>query len=302
MSENQDRKILDALREKAKERGTGADASTRKSDLFSDLPANNDGIKIINEAQKNAEFTPDQIVAVKRRLRIYDALDIIMEILVLLTIYLIIQYCVVAPFVVNGASMEGTLHNQEVILVDRIGFNQLLPIQPTLEHGDVIVFRPPTTVKEYYIKRIIGMPGDTVEFRNNGVYVNDKKLTEPYTNCLGSNESSTFASEKPVCRYEREEKAYGTLVVPEDSYFVMGDNRENSSDSRSCFTGTYVKDCPADSSHFVPTKNIVGKAWVVIWPWNKDAALGRTRSFFEAFAPINNPRSIESFTYSSPTE
>jgi len=302
MPENQDRKILDSLKEKARERGTGTDSSSHATPTHDTDSIHREGITIINEEAKKNELSTDSIALTKKRLRIYDAMDMLLEILVLLTVYLIIQYCLVSPFVVNGASMESTLHNQEVILVDRIGFSKILPIQPSLKEGDVVVFKPPINVEEYYIKRIIGVPGDKVAFKNNSVYVNDKKLDEPYTNCLKASENSTFVSDKPKCSYEREEKAYTELTVPENTYFVMGDNRERSSDSRSCFTGSFVKDCPVGSSHFVPKENIVGKAWVVIWPWNKDAALGRTGSFFESFAPINNPRSIESFTYDEQSE
>lgn len=300
MPENQDGKIFEKLRAKAQERGTGADHSKKDDSVLYSGRDTSDGISLAGE-KKQIEMSVETIALTKRRLRIYDALDMLLEILVLLTVYLIIQYTIVSPFVVNGASMESTLHNQEVILVDRIGFSNLLPIEPKLTSGDVIVFRPPINAEEYYIKRIIGIPGDKISFKNNAVYVNGKKLNESYVNCQKPGENS-FVSDKPSCNYEREQKAYTDLTVPQDTFFVMGDNRERSSDSRSCFTGTFVKDCPDGSSHFVPVKNIVGKAWVVIWPWNKDAALGRTKSFFESFAPVNNPRSIESFTYDEPTE
>ena len=133
--------------------------------------------------------------------------------------------------VVQGASMETTLHNKERLIANKIGYRLESP-----KRGEIIIFRPPLDTKRNYIKRIIGIPGDKVEIVEGKVYVNDEALEEPYVK-YKSYESMPIAT------------------VPENSYFVLGDNRPNSSDSR--FWG------------FVPRKNVVGKAWIVFWPLNK---------------------------------
>jgi len=133
--------------------------------------------------------------------------------------------------VVLGASMESTLHNKERLIANKIGYRLESPKQ-----GEIIIFRPPLDTKRNYIKRVIGVPGDKVEIVNGKVYVNDEALNESYV----------------------EHKSYENMpvvTVPENSYFVLGDNRPNSSDSR--YWG------------FVPRKNVVGKAWAVFWPLNK---------------------------------
>jgi len=133
--------------------------------------------------------------------------------------------------VVQGASMETTLHNKERLIANKIGYRLESP-----KRGEIIIFRPPLDTKRNYIKRIIGIPGDKVKIVEGKVYVNDEALEEPYV------------------KYKSYE-SMPTATVPENSYFVLGDNRPNSSDSR--FWG------------FVPRKNVVGKAWVVFWPLNK---------------------------------
>lgn len=133
--------------------------------------------------------------------------------------------------VVRGASMEPTLHDRERLIANKISYRFESP-----ERGEIIIFRPPIGIKRNYIKRIIGVPGDKIEIINGEVYLNDEKLEEPYV------------------KYKSFENL-PALIVPPDSYFVLGDNRSNSSDSR--YWG------------FVPRKNVVAKAWIVFWPLNK---------------------------------
>jgi len=133
--------------------------------------------------------------------------------------------------VVQGASMESTLHNKERLIANKIGYRLESPKQ-----GEIIIFRPPLDTKRNYIKRVIGVPGDKIKIVDGRVFVNDKQLEESYVE---------FKSYENI----------PTITVPENSYFVLGDNRPNSSDSR--YWG------------FVPRKNVVGKAWVIFWPLNK---------------------------------
>ncbi len=133
--------------------------------------------------------------------------------------------------VVRGASMEPTLHNNERLIANKISYRFETP-----ERGEIIIFRPPLEIKRNYIKRIIGIPGDKIEIANGEIYLNDKKLEEPYV------KNRSYENMPPT-------------IVPDDSFFVLGDNRPNSSDSR--YWG------------FVPRKNVVGRAWIVFWPLNR---------------------------------
>jgi signal peptidase I len=128
---------------------------------------------------------------------------------------------------VEGPSMRPTLHDGEQVLVNRLAYKWVKP-----HLGDVIVFRFPRNPSQEYIKRVIGLPGDKVYITNQQVFVNGQLLDEPYI------------AEAP--------QYYGTWTVPEDALFVLGDNRNDSSDSHDW--------------EYVPMKNIVGKALVVYWP------------------------------------
>jgi len=133
--------------------------------------------------------------------------------------------------VVRGASMEPTLHDNERLIANKISYRFETP-----ERGEIIIFRPPLEIKRNYIKRIIGVPGDKIEIANGEVYANGEKLEESYV----------------------KNRSYGNMpptIVPDNSFFVLGDNRPNSSDSR--YWG------------FVPRKNVVGRAWVIFWPLNR---------------------------------
>jgi len=130
--------------------------------------------------------------------------------------------------VVIGPSMEPDLHDGQRLLVNRAVYWFSDP-----ERGDVITFHAPDGHQEDYIKRIIGLPGDTIEIKAGAVFVNGSQLDEPYI------------ADAPGY-------VVGELEVPPDNYFVLGDNRRNSNDSHSGWT--------------VPRTNIIGKAWLSIWP------------------------------------
>ena len=153
--------------------------------------------------------------------------EILGLILLAVAIFLLLQ--VVFPrFEVVGSSMEPNLHDGQRLLVNKAVYFFRKP-----EAGEVIVFQPPNNRRTDYIKRIIALPGDTVEVKAGVVYVNGSPLDEPY---IKDQPSYTLGPQK----------------IPEDSYFVLGDNRNNSNDSHNGWT--------------VPRQNIVGKAWISIWP------------------------------------
>jgi signal peptidase I len=133
----------------------------------------------------------------------------------------------VQQFYVQGQSMEPTLHNHERILVEKVTYWFHGP-----ERGDVIVFKYPNDPTQDYIKRVIGLPGDHVSVHGSHVYVNNKKLTEPYI------------AAPPDYNDDR--------VVPQGDLYVLGDNRDNSSDSHEW--------------GLLPRANVIGRAWVAYWP------------------------------------
>ncbi len=162
--------------------------------------------------------------------------------------------------------MEPTFHDGELILIDKLNYSRFLgsnhgdPIR-----GDVIVFRPPTELNRFYIKRIIGLPGDTVQFRNNAITIVNKDhpqgflLSEDYLNC----DVKTATSFQSNCSYRNVEGK--SFTVPDNEYFAMGDNRDFSKDSRVCFESCSL----ANATAFVERDAVVGKAWVVLWPFSQ---------------------------------
>ena len=137
---------------------------------------------------------------------------------------------------VEGASMENTLHNGDNLIVDKLSYRFHDP-----ERFDIIVFPFQFQDNTYYIKRIIGLPGETVQIMDDGsIYINGEKLEENYG--------------MEVIKPETIGRAADPIELGDDEYFVMGDNRNNSSDSRTDMVGNITRE------------NIIGKAWLRIWP------------------------------------
>ena len=166
----------------------------------------------------------------ERRYRIMR--EIIETITLTLLMFLIIRFAV-QNFRVDGMSMEPTLHNQEYILVNKAAYVFHAP-----QRGDVIVFEYPLDPQVDYVKRIIALPGDVISVVGEKVTLDGVTLRESYVN-----PSDPFNPFQPI--YNR--------IVPPNAYFVMGDNRGNSSDSRQW--------------GFVPRQNIIGQATFVYWPF-----------------------------------
>ncbi|MCS7246076.1 MAG: signal peptidase I [Thermomicrobium sp.] len=181
--------------------------------------------------------------------------DIAETLLIALVLFVVIRG-IVLNYRVDGSSMEPTLHNGEMLLVNRraymaVPIGRWLSALPMVHvdaqwvwypfgepsRGDIVVFRPPSGGSEPYVKRIIGLPGEHVEIRNGSVYINGKRLIEPYL------------TEPTMWRGMTLNHEY---VVEPGHVFVMGDNRNNSSDSR--VFGA------------VPMSAIIGKAWLTYWP------------------------------------
>jgi signal peptidase I len=143
---------------------------------------------------------------------------------------------------IPSSSMEPTLEINDRLIIEKISYHFREP-----ERGDVVVFSPTQTLQEQnfneaFIKRVIGLPGDTVEVKNGRVYINNEPLVEKYI------------AEKPL--YD-----YGPVTVPQEQYLVLGDNRNNSYDSH--YWG------------FVPEENLIGRAVIRFWPVDRLGKIDR---------------------------
>lgn len=191
----------------------------------------------------------------------FHILDVVFNIVVIVAIVAGIRTFLVSPFQVEGSSMTSTLEDTEYIVI-----NKLVYFIGTPHRGDIVVFRPPNEPKKYYVKRVIGLPGDTVTIRNGLVYVKvageeaTQLLDEPYLDAR--NQGKTYRH--PPGQGDPTEQ---TFVVPEDSYFVLGDNRQGSLDSRSFTLAN------GEAEPFVARENIKGRVWFVALPVSKIHAL-----------------------------
>ena len=160
-------------------------------------------------------------------------LDVFKIVIIALAIVLPIRYFLFQPFVVKGASMEPNYHSGDYLIIDEISYRFHTP-----ERGDVIVFKYPYNPADRYIKRVIGLPGETVEIKGGQIYISENGKV------LVVNESS-YLSKDLIDAWKNLEDA-SPVTLKEGQYFVLGDNRNASSDSRRW--------------GILPGENIIGKA------------------------------------------
>jgi signal peptidase I len=177
-----------------------------------------------------------------------NRLRLLTDSLILVLVMLLLTRLTVQNFHIQGQSMEPTLHNQEFILVDKVAYLFHPPAR-----GDVIVFQFPRAPQEDLVKRIIAVPGDVISIINQVVIVNGVTLHETYIN-----------KDDPYNPYP----SFRNRIIGPDEYFVMGDNRGNSDDSRDW--------------GLVPRQNIIGRVVAVYWPANANnfGLLPETSSVF----------------------
>jgi len=202
----------------------------------------------------------------KNKKILYWLFDILINIAIIFGLVIIIQTWVIAPFDVSGGSMCDTLNNIDDKCVggygEKIIINEILYSFSKPKRGDIVVFNVAEKNEEnlYYIKRVIGEPGDTIKIENGNVYLKTEnseefiELQEDYLNETNKGNTEIY--------YDRNE-----FLVPEDKYFVLGDNRNASTDSRACFLHSLSKICEENPDKaFVESEKIKGKATIVWWP------------------------------------
>jgi len=167
--------------------------------------------------------------------------EIVKVVIISLAIIIPVRYFLIQPFYVKGASMEPNFHDHEYLIINEIVYRFFEP-----QRGDIVVFRYPKDPSQYFIKRIIGLPGEKVKIKDNKVYI----YNDQYPNGIAINEDIYLADEEPTPNIGKTE-----FILGQGEYFVLGDNREASLDSRKFGT--------------VSRRLIIGKAWVRGWPFDK---------------------------------
>jgi signal peptidase I len=178
---------------------------------------------------------------VSQRPQLGCLLEIVETLALTLIIFVVIQNFIAQPYKVQQSSMERTLMQEQYVLVDK-----LTPRFDAYKRGDIVVFTPPEdwvgADRTPFIKRVIGVGGDTVEIHDGGVYINGERLDEPYiyTETDGSVQTTDSAQER--------------WVIPGDELFLMGDHRQDSADSRAFGP--------------VAANQVIGRAWLRYWPFD----------------------------------
>lgn len=191
-------------------------------------------------ARKEKEERIQNLSSSERKIRELIGWGLYIAVLVC-TVHLVTTY-VGQRTVVAGDSMLNTLHDEDNLIIDKVSYRFRDP-----ERYEIIVFPYRYAEETFYIKRIIGLPGETVQIKDGYVYINEQKLGE------------TFGRE--VIRADRYGQAAEPITLGEDEYFVLGDNRNESADSRETSVGILKRE------------DLIGRAWVRIWPLDNFGSL-----------------------------
>ncbi len=211
---------------------------TEQNDLSAEvLTAQDNGVADELKTESDTEGTD---TGKKKKKKSNEFLDWLKVIVIAVAVALILNNFVIINSVVPSGSMIPTINEGDRMIGNRLAY--AFGNEP--ERGDIIIFRFPDDTSQIYVKRVIGIPGDVVEIKGGVTYVNGEVIDEPYLN------------ETP------DDNDFGPYTVPEDSYFVMGDNRNNSYDSRYW-----------ETTNFVPEENILAKAVFRYWPLNNISTL-----------------------------
>lgn len=178
----------------------------------------------------------------KKKTFAQELLSTFIYIVVITAIFVGIRTFLFAPVSVEGDSMNPTLTHEDRLLLNRIA---------SIERYDVVVFPSPADPSTQFIKRVIGVEGDQIEYRNQVLYINGEEINESY---IDSSDEAREAAEIYNSDFTLA-SLQGVEKVPEDSYFVMGDNRGNSKDSR--------------SFGFIDSETVTGRTRLRIWPFSR---------------------------------
>lgn len=175
----------------------------------------------------------------KKKSALSEFLEFIAPIVVAIIIAMILKYVVFANAIVPTGSMLNTIHENDRVIASRLSYKYSKP-----ERYDIAIFKYPDNEEQLFVKRIIGLPGETVSIQDGIVYITGE-------------DGKTHQLEEEYVSEENKDHYNGTFVVPENSYFVMGDNRDNSVDSRYWVT-----------TNFVSEDKLVGKVLFRYYPFN----------------------------------
>jgi signal peptidase I len=228
-----------------------------------------------------------------------ETIEIVKTVVYALLIALVLRVFLFQPFTIPSASMEPNLLKGDYIIVSKYSYGyskHSIPFSPPLfkgrvffkapERGDIIVFKLPSDNHTDYIKRLMGLPGDRIQVKAGVVFVNGKANARIYDGpgdpgaCWNGSTVQRFRETNMIgrqyntydCGPRGDVDDTGVYIVPEGHYFFMGDNRDNSLDSRVA---------PEDSGvGFVPQENLVGHARIILLSWNGEAALFKPWTWF----------------------
>lgn len=189
----------------------------------------------------NQEHEPQTGYSLKQ-----DILEWVKAILIATVIVVLVRWLLFTPTLVSGQSMEPSFHSGERVIVNKMIYHLRDP-----QRGEVIVFHAPD--EKDFIKRVIGVPGDSIRVHGDEVYINDILISEPYIQEV-VDEARARGTTYNHTNFPSSLDGEHEVIVPDDSLFVMGDNRSHSLDSRSSQVG------------FIPHKEVVGRADIVFWP------------------------------------
>lgn len=234
--------------------------------------------------ENTEEFQTEELRESNKTIR--EVIGFLRDLVIIFIIVIVIRSFIVTPFRINGSSMETSYHDKEYIIVDKFSYLNLpttygenmqnadswdkisnavlrnIPVHvgdPV--RGDVVVITPHVDrQKEYYIKRVLGTPGDKIKFEDGEVFIKKIwseeyiKISEPYLSSANAGQTRLPDNVKT-----------NEFLIPEGYYWVMGDNRNNSADSRSCF-----RSCIGDvmNAHFIKRKDIIGKVLLNLGYYN----------------------------------
>lgn len=206
--------------------------------------------------RENQDHNPDQPVSIpnekeaKQKKAYHEIVEWIKAISIAVLLVFVVRTFLFSPFIVDGASMEPNFHTKERVIVNLLVYRFSEP-----SYGDVVVFDVPEEGRRF-IKRIIGVPGDTIEVHGDDVYINGEVIHEPYlAEAIAQSHANGETYNGVGDYFSFPNDYYQENIVPEDHYFVMGDNRGDSKDSRAI--------------GYVSEDEIIGRADVVMWPLNK---------------------------------